>query len=137
MNKLVFIDTFAWIAILNKSDTYHIESKNILKKLLEEENKLITTNFIIVETINALSKQTFRKSVVKFINRIEQSSSVKIVNITEEIYKSAWLLYQNRLDKDWGITDCTSFEIMKLMNIKYAFSNDKHFKQAGFSILVT
>ena len=92
MNKLVFVDTFAWIAILNKSDNYHIESKNILKKLLEEKNKLITTNFIIVETINALSKQIFRKSVIKFIDRIEQSSSVKIINITEEIYKIAWLL---------------------------------------------
>ena len=40
------------------------------------------------------------------------------------------------MDKDWGITDCTSFEAMKVLDIKKAFTNDRHFEQAGFSLVV-
>jgi predicted nucleic acid-binding protein len=40
------------------------------------------------------------------------------------------------MDKDWGITDCTSFEVMQMFNIRKAFTGDKHFAQAGYSLIV-
>ncbi|MEW6215233.1 MAG: PIN domain-containing protein [Nitrospirota bacterium] len=96
----------------------------------------MTSNYVVVETINALSKVEFRKAVIEFIDKLEKSPSVEIVKITDEIYNNAWALYQQRMDKDWGITDCTSFEVMQMFNVKKAFTNDKHFEQAGYSLLV-
>lgn len=136
MKEGTFIDTFAWIAIINKSDKYHDTFIRILNELLKKHTRLTTTNYVLIETINALSVSSFRKSTVEFINRIEASPSVEIVKITEEIYKNAWKLYQERMDKDWGITDCTSFEVMRILNIKKAFTRDRHFEQAGFSLLI-
>ncbi len=134
MTEAIFVDSFAWIATINKSDNYHEISLRILEELLNKQAKLITTNYVLIETINALSKREFRKTVIEFIDKLEKSPSVQIVKITDEIYNNAWTLYQQRIDKDWGITDCTSFEVMKVFNIKKAFTNDKHFDQAGYSL---
>jgi len=66
---------------------------------------------------------------------IPPTSEIKAVfKITDELYKSAWTVYQSRMDKDWGITDCTSFEVMQTLDIKVAFTNDKDFGQAGYSL---
>jgi len=136
MTETVFVDSFAWIAAINKSDNYHKACLTTINSLLKEKIKLITTNYVVVETINALSKSEFRKSVAGFITKLENSPSVEIVKITDEIYKNAWELYQQRPDKDWGITDCTSFEVMRVFKIKKAFTNDKHFEQAGCTLLI-
>jgi len=132
----IFVDSFAWIAIINKSDNYHQVSIDLFNELLTQQTKLVITNYILIETINALSKPEHRRGIIEFINRIEKSPSVNIFKITDELYKSAWHLYQHRMDKDWGITDCTSFEVMKALSIEKAFTNDKHFEQAGYRILV-
>ena len=129
MTRPVFVDSFAWIAAINKSDNYHDVCSETLTELLGKRVKLFTTN-------NALSRADFRKAVVAFVDKLETSPSVEIITITEEIYLAAWLLYQQRMNKDWGITDCTSFEIMKRFNLKKAFTNDRHFEQAGFSVLI-
>ena len=136
MIEPIFVDSFAWIAAINKSDNYHEISLRILEELLNKQAKLITTNYVVVETINALSKVEFRKTVIEFIDKLGKSPSVQIVKITDEIYNNAWTLYQQRMDKDWGITDCTSFEVMQMFNIRKAFTSDKHFEQAGYSLMV-
>lgn len=136
MTETVFVDSFAWIAVINKSDNYHRISLKTLEEFLNKHVNLITTNYAIIETINALSKVEFRKAVIEFINKLERSPSVEIVKITDEIYNNAWALYQQRMDKNWGITDCTSFEVMRMFNIRKAFTNDKHFEQAGYSVVV-
>jgi hypothetical protein len=132
MTEAVFVDSFAWIAAINKSDNYHEISLMAIENLLEKGTKLITSNYVIVETINSLSKAEFKRAAVEFVDKIEKSPSVEIIKITDEIYNCAWSLYQQRMDKDWGITDCTSFEVMRMLNIKRALTNDKHFGQAGY-----
>lgn len=134
MTEVIFVDTFAWVAVINKSDNYHKICLKTLKLFLRKKVKFITTNYVIIETINALSKIEFRKSVIGFINKLEKSPSVEIIKITDEIYNNVWILYQKRTDKDWGITDCTSFEVMRILNIKTAFTFVRHFEQAGYSL---
>lgn len=89
-----------------------------------------------IETINALSKVEFRKAVIEFVDRVQRSKSVTIIRITDEIYNKAWVLYKQRIDKNWGITDCTSFEVMRMFNVKKVLTNDKHFEQAGCFLVI-
>jgi predicted nucleic acid-binding protein len=42
----------------------------------------------------------------------------------------------SRPDKDWSLTDCTSFVVMENENIKEALTADRHFEQAGFTALL-
>jgi predicted nucleic acid-binding protein len=73
MIEPIFVDSFAWIAVINKSDNHHEISLRILEELLNKQVKLITTNYVVVETINALSKVEFRKTVIEFIDKLGKS----------------------------------------------------------------
>ena len=41
-----------------------------------------------------------------------------------------------RLDKDWSLTDCISFIVMRRRGLTDALTSDHHFEQAGFTILL-
>jgi len=45
-------------------------------------------------------------------------------------------LYKKRLDKDWSLTDCVSFQIMEGIMRHEALAYDKYFEQAGFRALL-
>jgi predicted nucleic acid-binding protein len=41
-----------------------------------------------------------------------------------------------RQDKDWSLTDCISFVVMRDRGITKVFTTDHHFEQAGFKKLL-
>jgi len=45
-------------------------------------------------------------------------------------------LYSSRKDKEWTLTDCISFVVMKREGLGEALTGDHHFKQAGFTALL-
>ncbi|MDW7726818.1 MAG: hypothetical protein SCH70_06830 [Candidatus Methanoperedens sp.] len=50
--------------------------------------------------------------------------------------KRALDFYNNRGDKDWGLTDSISFIVMTDQDLKEALTTDEHFQQAGFRALL-
>ena len=45
-------------------------------------------------------------------------------------------MYRARTDKEWGLTDCISFVLMKNEGISEALTADIHFRQAGFTAIL-
>lgn len=132
----VFIDTSAFLALLNKNDKFHLNAKDIRNKLVGEKYLFITTEQIVIEVANSFSKLRFRSAAVKLINLLINSADVEIVWTNEEIFTKAFDLYNKVKDKEWGLTDCISFIVMKNEKIKDAFTTDFHFDQAGFNKLI-
>jgi len=56
--------------------------------------------------------------------------------VDENLWSSGWELYENRPAKEWSLTDCISIVIMQERGLKEAFTNDKHFEQAGFNAIL-
>src|SRR3972149_6123485 len=123
MNHFVFVDTSAWLALINKSDAFHVKAKNIRDILLHDNIQFIVTDYVIVEVANSLSKIPWRSSAIQLINSIQLSENTRVVEINKEIYNEAWGLYSNRTDKEWGLTDCASFVVMNRYAITKAGSS--------------
>lgn len=136
MNKTVFVDTSGWLAVVNKADKLHAPALRIKRALMESKAMLITTDFIVIETANSLSRPPLRKLAVELINFIRESGEVVIERANQHIVDSAWDLFKTRADKEWSLTDCASFVVMKKSGIQEAFTNDHHFEQAGFNVLL-
>jgi uncharacterized protein len=136
MKRKIFVDTSAWLALVNKSDAAHQKARKVRDTLLKDHIEFVVTNYVMVEIANALCKAPHRETAVKLINFIEMTENIQIVEIDKEIYKEVWRVYSTYMDKEWSLTDCTSFEVMKERGITKAFTTDKHFEQAGFDILI-
>ncbi len=132
MNNKIFVDTAAWIALINRDDIFHKQAKIVMNQLRKQKIRLITTDFVLIEVANALSRPPFRTVAISFINGLKNLKTLQVVPASEEILKSGWLLYSNRTDKEWSLTDCISFEVMRYKGIAKAFTSDHHFYQAGF-----
>jgi hypothetical protein len=59
---------------------------------------------------------------------------VEIVHVTRELFNAVWLLFQERSDKRYSLTDCISFVVMERRQIEPALAFDHHFQQAGFQL---
>ena len=130
--KKVFVDTTAWIALLNVDDLWHQQAKQIRLELLKSNYIFITTEFILLEVGDALCSQNIRNNTANFLHNIYQLNSIIVISFSQDLLQLGLNLYEQRLDKDWGLTDCISFIVMQRENIQEAFTSDKHFEQAGF-----
>lgn len=45
-------------------------------------------------------------------------------------------LYQARPDKQYSLVDCISMRWMRSLGIKDVLTNDRHFEQEGFNVLM-
>lgn len=132
--RRIFLDTCGILAIVNKRDSLHKKAVQINSVLLFENVNFITTEYIIVEVGNALAKD--KSLALKTINHLYGSEDVQILKITDIMFDRALDVYKQYIDKEWGLTDISSFVVMKEYNIEDAFTNDKHFEQYGFKILL-
>ncbi|MEA5418096.1 PIN domain-containing protein [Spirulina sp. CCNP1310] len=134
--KTVFADTGYWIALLNSSNNLHSKSKEITQALYPL--KIITTEMIFVECLNAFSGQRkwLKSSMIKLVKRSQDNENITIIPHDQELFLAALEFYANRLDQSWSLTDCASFCVMKEQNIMDALAYDKHFVQAGFNALL-
>lgn len=65
--KKVFIDTAAWLALINIDDDFHLQAKQIRKRLQQESYHFVTTDFVFLEVADALTSPRFcKKLLVKF-----------------------------------------------------------------------
>ncbi|MCL4492928.1 MAG: PIN domain-containing protein [Nitrospirae bacterium] len=83
-----------------------------------------------------ICKTCWRSHAVKLVDSIRATDSIEVVEIDKEILDAAWDMYSTRTDKEWSLSDCVSFVVMKKHSIRDAFTNDRHFEQAGFDVLV-
>jgi predicted nucleic acid-binding protein len=129
-----FIDTAYLIALLNPRDAYHKKAMDMLPKL-RSANEIWITEAILIEFGNSMARVN-RSATVTFINSCYTDSNVRIVSIDRGLFHKAVKFYHDHDDKEWGLTDCISFVVMKENGLVEVFTADEHFLQAGFRALM-
>jgi predicted nucleic acid-binding protein len=100
--------------------------------LREQNVQLVTTEFVLIEVADALSAPAIRTQTVAFINGLRHLAILYIVPANSSLLADGWMLYSQRPDKEWSLTDCISFVVMTHEHMTRAFTSDHHFEQAGF-----
>lgn len=128
-----FLDTAFVQALLNKNDQYHGIAKLRLNELRTAKEVWIT-EAILIEIGNALS--VAHRAAVRFINQCYATPNIHVVPVDTKLLNRALDLYDERADKEWGLTDCLSFVMMSDQSLTDAMTPDRHFLQAGFRALM-
>ena len=97
---------------------------------------IVTTRAVLLEIGAALAKVSYRGVAVSIIEMLENDPDVEIVAVQNALFVEAFELFRERTDKDWSLTDCMSFVVMRQRGIQAALSVDTHFQQAGFKALL-
>jgi predicted nucleic acid-binding protein len=134
--KAVFADAGYWIALLSPRDVLHAKAREVSIAL--GRVRIVTSEMVLTEVLNAFAGkgEFLRDAACALIERIRSTNSSEIVPMTSVAFQEAMERYRRRLDKTWGLTDCTSFLIMKRSGITEALSGDRDFQQAGFRALL-
>ena len=127
-NRLVFVDTSAWYALVDKSDRDHTSAVTSVKKLTRP---LITTNYILDETVTLIKVKLGPRIAIDFGQKLWNQELAIRIRILEKDEQRAWELFSQYDDKGFSFTDCTSFAVMERMKIDTAFAFDEHFTQYG------
>jgi uncharacterized protein len=134
--KRVFADTGYWVALLNPSDDLNAKAMEVSSRL--GAVRIYTTEMVLVEVANMLGKagEHFRALVQQTIVSLRQNANVTIEPQTSTLFREALDFYAAHRDKNWSLTDCASFLVMKEEGITEALAHDHHFEQAGFRALL-
>lgn len=136
--KMLFVDSSAFIAIVNAGDSWHGKALELLGKIEKgdlEFKRIVTSDYVIDETITRLRYSVGYKEAVEWGRNILVSNVVERINVDEEIFNRAWELFEKYDDKMLSFTDCTSFSIMEKMGIRKVFAFDEDFDKVGFETL--
>ena len=129
----IFADTFYYLALVNKNDAFHDRAVWCARNL---RVPIVTTAWIITELADALAHRTQRKSFLAILEAVGMDPDVTLLSPSESLYEAGLSLFANRPDKDWSLTDCTSFVVMEQHGLSTALTADQHFVQAGFRALL-
>ena len=131
-----FADTSFWIALSSRRDQYHSRAVEWHEFVMRTGSKIVTTEAILWEWLNALADASSRAIAAEGYRRAHADSRVEVVPFEPELSAAAVSLYGSRTDKDWSLTDCLSFVVMQRRGIAEALTTDHHFEQAGLKAVM-
>lgn len=126
------MDTSYILALVNPDDPSHAKARSTAEKLAHSRTLRLTSEAILIELGNSLSRGGRRKIGVQVIQLLRGDARLTVVPVDSSLLDRAFDLFRSRIDKDWGLTDCISFIIMQDRKIMRALTLDDHFTQAGF-----
>jgi predicted nucleic acid-binding protein len=126
-----FVDTSALIAVLHAADESHAAAARTFRSLLESKEDLVTTSYVLVETMALLQHRFGLAAARSFHDDVQPVLGVVWVDAELHSEGTTALLIAGR--RDLSLVDCVSFTCMRQHGLTKAFHFDRHFKEQGFA----
>ena len=128
-----FIDTSAFLAVLNAQDRFHPAARACWEQLLSDGAGLLTSNYVLLET-TALLQSRFGIEAL----RLFDASVLPVLDVLwvdESLHRQAMsaLLAANR--RALSLVDCASFELLRRSGVEQVFTFDAYFGEQGFRVI--
>jgi len=131
--RMVFLDTVGLLAVWDVADQWHAAAEPVLQSLLKDRVHLVTTHLVLCECGNAAARKPYRPVVDILRQQLQKFGDLLEPSLTE--IEQAWTDYVQAPVGSAGIVDHVSFAVMRRLGIPEAFTNDRHFQAAGFTVL--
>ena len=126
-----YVDTSAFIAFLDKSDTYY----NSYKILFGNPPPLITSGAVIIEGHAWFLRRYDTTKALQFLNFIEALPMLHVQAVTIKEIKKARGFLEKFSDQSLTLVDALGLLIIKEYTLKQCFSTDRHLGLTGCSLV--
>jgi predicted nucleic acid-binding protein len=130
---MIFVDTSALYAVLDRDDQNHAAATTTWRELLESDQTLLVTNYIVVETTALVQHRLGMEAVRVLAGDIVNVLAVHWMTETDHMHAQNALLATDR--RKLSLVDCSSFHTMRTRMLRTAFAFDPHFREQGFELL--
>jgi predicted nucleic acid-binding protein len=128
-----FVDTSAFLAVLDADDGQHTRASRVWSDLISREEDLLTTSYVLVETF-ALAQARLGLSATRLLND-DVVPVLRVTWVDEALHRAAATALLTAQRRDLSLVDCVSFEAMRRAGVERAFAFDRHFRQQGFALI--
>ncbi|MGD9857585.1 MAG: type II toxin-antitoxin system VapC family toxin [Planctomycetaceae bacterium] len=132
---MIFVDTWAWIALADHNDQFHAAARTQHQENLKQRQRYVTSDFVLTEFINYLysaAPAAQAQAVVDSTFAKVDGGLIELVHVSAAQFRRAWALRRKYGDKpDISFIDFTSMVVMQDLGITHVFTGDAHFQQVG------
>jgi len=130
-----FVDTWFFIAFLDKSDADFDAARRIARRLQDAE--FFTHDGVLMEVLTYFSAfgEFWRREAAALVRDVFSSRRYKVAEVPRHVVEDALHMYERRLDKQYSIVDCISMRLMVRRELTHVLTNDHHFQQEGFTVV--
>jgi predicted nucleic acid-binding protein len=134
--RTVFADTHYWLALVNPRDQWHKPAKQANLSL--GPTLLVTTHEALSKFLTALSGggPDLRRVAAETVRKIIHNPNCRVLAQSRDSFLRALDRYAARADKTYSLNDCASMNGMDAEGIKEILTNDHHFEQEGYVVLI-
>jgi predicted nucleic acid-binding protein len=127
-----YVDTSAFIAFADRSDTYH----PLFHRLFADPPKLVTTTLVVAEGHGWFLRRYDRFRALQFLGIFEAMESLKVMTITERDQEAAFAVLRRYSDQNLTLTDAAGLHMMESRKIQSCWSTDFHLGLSGVPLVI-
>ncbi len=130
--KSVFLDTSYILALEIASDQNHPSALDYWQSIKADLPIFVTTSYVFNEVVTFFNSRAHHDKALQVGHSLLASSHTKLIHVDEALFFAGWEVFQLNQDKNYSLTDCISFVVMRLQKITAALTFDSHFVQAKY-----
>ena len=127
-----YVDTSAFIAFLDRSDSYH----PLFRRLFASPPRLVTSALVLAEGHGWFLRRYDQNRAIQFLNFIAELSVLAIEPFDDEAFKKASRLVKKFADQQLTLADAHGLAIIQERRIATCWSTDRHLNLTGARLVI-
>lgn len=125
-----YVDTSAFVAFLDRSDSYHSQ----FKRLFSDPPALVTSALVIAEGHGWFLRRYDQRKAISFLNFV-QELPIRIDSFDESELEKAKTFVKKFADQELTLADAHGLAVMKSRRIANCWSTDRHLGLTGATLV--
>lgn len=133
----IFVDTGAFLAILDRDQDIHPQAKSALHSLQQQHAIFYTSSFVISETYTRIIYDLHIKIAERFNQMIEVGEEIGLLYvfwIDPSLDREIYPVYKKFSDHRLSYADAASYLLVKKFRLDGIFTFDEGFKKVGLPV---
>jgi predicted nucleic acid-binding protein len=126
-----YVDTSAWIAFLDRSDSYH----SLFRKLFSDPPPLVTSALVVAEGHGWFLRRYDQHRALQFLNFLDALPALTVRAFDGEDLKKTAQIVKKFADQKLTLADAHGLSVMRERRTSVCWSTDRHLGLTGVRLV--
>ena len=129
---IVYVDTSAFIAFLDRSDSYH----PLFRRLFAQPPVLLTSAVVIAEGHGWFLRRYDQRRAIQFLSLVDELSPLRIKPFDAKAVAEVGQVVRKFADQRLTLADAHGLAIMRQGRVSVCWSTDRHLSLMGAKLVI-